>query len=101
MFKVKIFNVDVEKLAEVIFSKYGGLDVEDLSISTEIGKDGKVAVVTGTEEAGKVKNYFRYLSDFKFNNSKFYLYFYKDAEVETIQYDEYDYLERSGSKMLW
>ena len=101
-FKIKVFKVNVDKLAETIFSKYGGLQVEDLSISTEIGKDGKVAVITGTVKNEKtVTNYFRNLSDFKFNNSKFVLYFYKEVEMETMSYDPYDYMERSGSKMLW
>ena len=101
-FKIKVFKVNVDKLAETIFSKYGGLQVEDLSISTEIGKDGKVAVITGTvKNENTVRNYFRNLSDFKFNNSKFVLYFYKEVEMETMSYDPYDYMERSGSKMLW
>lgn len=101
MFKVKIFNADFNEVVSELFSKYGGLKIEDLSVSKEVGKDGEVAVITGTEKnENEIINYFRNLNDFDFNDSKMYIYFY-EVKMEKMSYDPYDYLERSGSKMLW
>lgn len=103
-FKAKIFGIkNAEKAIDEI-TGICGLKEDDLSFSIEVGRESsKVLVVTGTcNEISEVKDYFRNFIDLDFRKAKIKLYFYKTTgEEDEMTYDPYEFMERSGSKMLW